>query len=88
MTYDTEESKNLIRSYPVAVTLNFIGLVAVFVVLALIFLPADYELSFDKCHPTADRVFRSDKKDDEFLFRNILQRGFADDIINSPSGGN
>ena len=24
---------------------------------ALIFLQADYELSFDKCHPTADRVF-------------------------------
>lgn len=48
---------------------------------ALIFLQADYELSFDKCHPTADRVFRADKKGDESLFRNILPRGFADDII-------
>ncbi len=44
-----------------------------------------YELSFDKCHPTADRVFRADKKGDESLFRNILPRGYADDIISSSA---
>ena len=77
--------KSLIRRYPVAVVLNFTGLVAAFVAFALIFLQADYELSFDKCHPTADRVFRADKKGDETLFRNIFPRGFADDIIASSA---
>ena len=77
--------KSLIRRYPVAVVLNFTGLVAALLAFALIFLQADYELSFDKCHPTADRVFRADKKGDESLFRNILPRGFADDIINSSA---
>ena len=77
--------KSLIRRYPVAVVLNFTGLVAALLVFALIFLQADYELSFDKCHPTADRVFRADKKGDESMFRNILPRGFADDIISSSA---
>ncbi|MGM9767896.1 MAG: ABC transporter permease [Candidatus Cryptobacteroides sp.] len=77
--------KSLIRRYPVAVVLNFTGLVAALLAFALIFLQADYELSFDKCHPTSDRVFRADKKGDESLFRNILPRGFADDIIGSSS---
>ena len=77
--------KSLIRRYPVAVVLNFTGLVAAFVAFALIFLQADYELSFDKCHPTADRVFRVDKAGDETLFRNILPRGFADDVIESSA---
>ena len=77
--------KSLIRRYPVAVALNFTGLVAALLAFALIFLQADYELSFDKCHPTADRVFRADKKGDESLFRNILPRGFADDIIGSSA---
>ena len=77
--------KSLIRRYPVAVVLNLTGLVAALLAFALIFLQADYELSFDKCHPTADRVFRADKKGDESLFRNILPRGFADDIIGSSA---
>ena len=77
--------KSRIRRYPVAMVLNFTGLVSALLAFALIFLQADYELSFDKCHPTADRVFRADKKGDESLFRNILPRGFADDIIGSSS---
>ena len=77
--------KSLIRRYPVAVLLNFMGLVCAYVAFSLIFLQADYELSFDKCHPTAGRVFRADKAGDESLFRNILPRGFADDIISSSA---
>ncbi len=71
----------LIRRYPATVLLNFVGLVAAYAAFSLIFLQADYELSFDRCHPTAQRVFRADKQADESLFRNILPRGFADDII-------
>ncbi len=77
--------KHLVRRYPVAVTLNFVGLACAYVAFSLIFLQADYELSFDKCHPTAQRVFRADKKGDESIFRNILPRGFADDIIGSSA---
>ena len=75
----------LIRRYPVTVLLNFVGLVAAYTAFSLIFLQTDYELSFDKCHPTAQRVFRVDKQDDESLFRNILPRGFADDIIGASA---
>lgn len=77
--------KSLIRRYPVAVVLNLTGLMASLLAFTLIFLQADYELPFDKCHPTADRVFRADKKGDESLFRNRLPRGFADDIIGSSA---
>ena len=76
---------HLIRRYPVAVALNFTGLVCAFLAFSLIFLQADYERSFDRCHPTADRVFRADKVGDASLFRNILPRGFADDIIASSA---
>ncbi len=76
---------SLIRRYPVAVVLNFAGLVAAFIAFSLIFLQADYELSFDQCHPTAQQVFRADKKGDESMFRNVLPRGFADDIISSSA---
>ena len=77
--------KNLLRRYPVAVALNFTGLVCAFVAFALIALQVHYEWSFDKCHPTADRVFRVDKTDDETLFRNVLPRGFAEDVIASAA---
>ena len=75
--------KNLLRRYPVAVALNFTGLACAFLAFALIALQVNYEWSFDKCHPTADRVFRVDKTDDETLFRNVFPRGFADDVIAS-----
>ena len=75
--------KSLLRRYPVAVVLNLAGLVCAFVAFALIALQVHFEWSFDKCHPTADRVFRVDKTDDETLLRNVLQRGFAEDVIAS-----
>ena len=77
--------KNLLRRYPVAVALNFTGLVFAFVAFALIAMQVHYEWSFDKCHPTADRVFRVDKVEDETLFRNVLPRGFAEDVIASAA---
>ena len=77
--------RSLVRRYPAAVALNFAGLVCAFTAFSLIFLQADYELSFDRSHPTAERVFRADKTGDESLFRNVLPRGFADDIIASSA---
>ena len=46
--------KSLIRRYPVAVVLNFTGLVAAFIAFALIFLQADYELSFEMMYSLID----------------------------------
>lgn len=77
--------KSLIRSYPLAVSLNFTGLVCAFVAFILIFHQVKYEMTFDRCHPTADRVFRADKSGDESIFRNVLPRGFSEDIIVSSS---
>lgn len=77
--------KSLLHRYPVAVLLNFTGLVGAFVAFALIILQAQYELSFDKCHPAAERIFRIDKADDQTLFRNVLPRGFVDDVIGSSA---
>ncbi len=77
--------KSLVRRYPVAVVLNFTGLVAALLAFSLIILQAQYELSFDKCHPTSERIFRADQMNEETYLRNILPRGFADDIIRSSA---
>ena len=75
--------KHLLRQYPLSLALNFIGLVCAFTAFMVVSHQVEYELSFDTCHPTADRVYRADKKADETMFRNILPRGFSDDIIAS-----
>ncbi|MDO4461649.1 MAG: hypothetical protein Q4C30_04005 [Bacteroidia bacterium] len=75
--------KHLIRLYPLSLALNFIGLTCAFTAFLVISHQVEYELSFDSCHPTSDRIYRADKKDDNSMFRNILPRGFSDDIIAS-----
>ena len=75
--------KHLVRQYPLSLMLNFIGLTCAFTAFLVISHQVEYELTFDTCHPTASRVFRADKIDDEPMFRNILPRGFSDDIIAS-----
>lgn len=75
--------KHLLRQYPLSLVLNFIGLICAFTAFLVISHQVEYEMAFDTCHPTADRVFRADKKADETMFRNILPRGFSDDIIGS-----
>lgn len=76
---------SLIRRYPAAIAANYIGLVLSFLAFLIICTQVRYETSFDTCYPTAGRIFRADKTDDESLFRNILPRGFSDDIINSSA---
>ncbi len=74
-----------LRRFPAAVVLNFAGLVCALLSVSVLALQLDWELSFDRCHPTSERVFRVDKSDDETIFRNVLPRGFADDIVISSS---
>lgn len=70
------------RKYTVAMTINFIGLSLAFTAFLILTVQAGYELGFDRSHPTSGRIYRVDKAvDKDDVFRNILPRGYADDII-------
>ncbi|MGM9738093.1 MAG: ABC transporter permease, partial [Candidatus Cryptobacteroides sp.] len=73
----------ILRKYPVAMVMNFIGLAFGFTAFLVLMVQVGYESSFDRNHPTSGRIYRVDKigvgRDD--IFRNILPRGYADDII-------
>ena len=62
--------------------MNFIGLALGFAAFLVLMVQVGYESSFDRNHPTSGRIYRVDKKgvsrDD--IFRNILPRGYADEI--------
>ena len=74
---------SILRKYSVAMVMNFIGLTLGFTAFMVLMVQVGYQRSFDRSHPTSGRIFRVDKigtnKDD--IFRNILPRGYADDII-------
>ncbi|MGN1211749.1 MAG: FtsX-like permease family protein [Candidatus Cryptobacteroides sp.] len=73
----------ILRKYTVAMVMNFIGLTLGFTAFMVLMVQVGYEKGFDRNHPTSGRIYRVDKigtgKDD--IFRNILPRGYADDII-------
>lgn len=66
-----------------AMVMNLIGLTLGFTAFMVLMVQVGYERGFDRNHPTSGRIYRVDKtgtgKDD--IFRNILPRGYADDII-------
>src|SRR5574344_1175411 len=74
----------ILRKYSVAMVMNFIGLILGFTAFMVLMVQVGYERGFDRNHPTSGRIYRVDKigigTDD--VFRNILPRGYADDIIN------
>lgn len=74
---------SILRKYTVAMVMNFIGLTLGFTAFMVLMVQVGYQRSFDRNHPTSGRIYRVDKigtgKDD--IFRNILPRGYADDII-------
>ena len=76
---------SILRRYKLAMIMNFIGLVLAFTAFMALMLQVEYQTDFDKGHPTSGRIYRIDKagaaKDD--IFRNIIPRGYADDIIGS-----
>lgn len=63
--------------------MTFIGLALGFTAFMVLMVQVGYETGFDRNHPTSGRIYRVDKtgkgKDD--IFRTILPRGYADDII-------
>lgn len=75
----------ILRRYSVAMVMNFVGLVLALTAFMALMLQVRYHADFDKEHPTSGRIYRVDKSgvEDDDIFKNIVPRGYADDIINS-----
>lgn len=70
-----------------AMLMNFIGLAMAFTAFIALMLQVEYQNGFDKHYATAGRIYRVDKSgiDRSDVFRNILPRGYVDDILTSSS---
>ncbi len=75
----------ILRRYSVAMVMNFVGLVLALTAFMVLMLQVGYQMDFDKEHPTSGRIYRVDKAgaSDDDIFKNIIPRGYADDIIGS-----
>ena len=75
----------ILRRYSVAMVMNFVGLVLTLTAFLVLMLQVRYQMDFDKNHPTSGRIYRVDKVGaaDDDIFKNIIPRGYADDIIGS-----
>lgn len=75
----------ILRRYSVAIVMNFVGLVLTLTAFLVLMLQVGYQMDFDKNHPTSGRIYRVDKVGaaDDDIFKNIIPRGYADDIIGS-----
>ena len=75
----------ILRRYSVAMVMNFVGLVLAMTAFMVLMLQVEYQMDFDKEHPTSGRIYRVDKVGaaDDDIFKNIIPRGYADDIISS-----
>ena len=75
----------ILRRYSVAMIMNFVGLVLALTAFMVLMLQVGYQMDFDKEHPTSGRIYRVDKVGaaDDDIFKNIIPRGYADDVIKS-----
>jgi len=75
----------ILRRYRLAMLMNFAGLVLAFTAFMALMLQVGYQMDFDKEYPTSGRIYRVDKAgaSDDDIFKNIIPRGYADDIIGS-----
>ena len=75
----------ILRRYSVAIVMNFVGLVLALTAFMVLMLQVGYQMDFDKEHPTSGLIYRVDKVGaaDDDIFKNIIPRGYADDIIGS-----
>ena len=75
----------ILRRYSVAMVMNFVGLVLTLTAFLVLMLQVGYQMDFDKEHPTSGRIYRVDKVGaaDDDIFKNIIPRGYADDVIKS-----
>ncbi len=73
---------SVLKRFKMATALNIAGLAVAFAAFSVIWIQVQYEQSFDKCHPTADRVFRVDLQEPG-VFSVILPRAFVERVITS-----
>lgn len=73
---------SLIRRFKVAMFLNIAGLAVAFAAFIVILIQVNYERSFDKCHPSAERVYRVDLTRPG-TFSVIHSRAFVEAVISS-----
>lgn len=74
----------VLRRFRLATFLNVAGLAVAFAAFLIIMMQIDYEWNFDRCHSTADRVFRVDRmRGEKDLFGPIVPRAFANAVFAS-----
>lgn len=73
---------SVLRRFKMATFLNVAGLAVAFAAFVVILIQVNYERSFDRCHPTAERVFRVELETPG-TFGLILPRGFVETVIQS-----
>ncbi len=73
---------SVVRRFRMATVLNVLGLSVAFAAFMAIMMQVDYERSYDRCHPGADRIFRVDLSQ-AGTFSTILPRGFVEAVIAS-----
>lgn len=75
---------NTLKRFRLATTFNILGLSTAFAAFIIIMMQVNYERSFDKCHPTFDRVFRAElPHPQEGIFSIILPRALVETIMQS-----
>lgn len=74
---------NVLKRFKLASFLNIAGLSVAFAAFLVIMIQLNYERTFDKMHPNADRIFRMDmpRHLDGDKFGAVLTRGFVDKVI-------
>ena len=73
---------SVLRRFRMATFLNIAGLAVAFAAFIIILIQIDFERNFDRCHPTADRVYRVEL-DGTDVFSRILPRGLIEEVIRS-----
>lgn len=73
---------SVLRRFKMATLLNVAGLAVAFAAFIVILIQVNYERSFDRCHPTADRVYRLELTHTG-TFSLILPRAFVESVLQS-----
>ena len=73
---------SVLRRFKMATLLNVAGLAVAFAAFIVILIQVNYERSFDRCHSTADRVYRLELTQ-AGTFGLILPRAFVESVIQS-----
>lgn len=74
----------VLRRFRLATFLNVAGLAVAFAAFLVIMMQIDYEWNFDRCHPTAERIYRVERnRGEKDVFGSVVPRAFADAVFAS-----